>query len=126
MLPRINNTFAIARDFGGHRYADRFSDKLQLHRSPPPQAPASQSLPTLTLQQAQALAIQNHPQIQAAQNEINYSNQQIIENRSAYYPDRYRRCDGLAGQHRIAARGRRPLCFRGSSIASARARWRAS
>jgi outer membrane protein len=51
------------------------------------QAPASQNLPTLTLQQAEALAIQNHPQIQAAQNEINYSNQQIIENRSAYYPN---------------------------------------
>src|ERR1700691_1357183 len=44
-------------------------------------------LPTLTLQQAEALATQNHPQIQAAQNEVNYSNQQIIENRSAYYPN---------------------------------------
>jgi outer membrane protein len=32
------------------------------------------------------MAIQNHPQIQAAQNEINYSNQQIVENRSVYYP----------------------------------------
>jgi|SRR5579872_3576320 len=47
---------------------------------------SAQALPTLTLQQAEAMAIQNHPQIQAAQNEINYSNQQIIENRSAYYP----------------------------------------
>jgi outer membrane protein len=49
--------------------------------------PAPQTLPTLTLQQAEALAIQNHPQIQAAQNEINYSNQQIIQDRSAYYPN---------------------------------------
>jgi outer membrane protein len=40
----------------------------------------------LTLQEAEAIAIQNHPQIQAAQNEVNYSNQQIVENRSAYYP----------------------------------------
>jgi len=47
----------------------------------------AQPLPTLTLQQAEALAIQNHPQIQAAQNEINYSNQQIIQDRSVYYPN---------------------------------------
>lgn len=48
---------------------------------------SAQALPTLTLQEAEALAIQNHPQIQAAQNEINYSNQQIIEDRSVYYPN---------------------------------------
>ena len=42
--------------------------------------------PKLNLQEAEAIAIQNHPQIQAAQNEINYSNQQIVETRSAYYP----------------------------------------
>jgi outer membrane protein len=48
---------------------------------------SAQNLPTLTLQQAEALAIQNHPQIQAAQNEINYSNQQIIQDRSVYYPN---------------------------------------
>jgi len=46
----------------------------------------AQTQPTLTLQQAEALAIQNHPQIQAAQNEVNYANQQIVESRSAYYP----------------------------------------
>jgi outer membrane protein len=40
----------------------------------------------LTLQQAEALAIKNHPQIQAAQNEINYSNQQIVINRAPYLP----------------------------------------
>jgi outer membrane protein len=32
------------------------------------------------------LAIRNHPQIQAAQNEVNYANQQIVVNRSGYYP----------------------------------------
>jgi outer membrane protein len=47
---------------------------------------AAQTLPMLTLQQAEALAIKNHPQIQAAQNEVNYANQQIIVNRAAYYP----------------------------------------
>jgi outer membrane protein len=49
-------------------------------------APA-QSLPKLTLQEAEAMAIQNHPQVQAAQNEVNYANQQIVENRAAYYPN---------------------------------------
>ncbi len=44
------------------------------------------ALPPLTLQQAEALAVQNHPQIQAAQHEINFANQQIVVNRSAYYP----------------------------------------
>jgi len=53
---------------------------------PPAQNPALQNAPKLTLQEAEAIAIQNHPQIQAAQNEINYSNQQIVETRSAYYP----------------------------------------
>jgi outer membrane protein len=48
-------------------------------QTPPP-------LPTLTLQQAEALAIKNHPQIQEAQNEVNFANQQIVENRAAYYP----------------------------------------
>jgi len=40
----------------------------------------------LTLQQAETIAIKNHPQVQAAQYEVNYSNQQIVESRAAYYP----------------------------------------
>ncbi len=47
---------------------------------------AAQTPPMLTLQQAEALAIKNHPQIQAAQNEVNFANQQIVINRAAYYP----------------------------------------
>jgi outer membrane protein len=47
----------------------------------------AQTPPKLTLQEAEAIAIQNHPQIQAAQNEVNYAKQQIVENRSAYYPN---------------------------------------
>lgn len=85
MLPRINNTqmfFILSAAFGA---------QIALAQAPPaqaptPQAPAAQNVPKLTLQEAEAIAIQNHPQIQAAQNEINYSNQQIVENRSAYYP----------------------------------------
>ena len=40
----------------------------------------------LTLQQAEMMALQNHPQIQAAQNELAFANQQIVEERSAYFP----------------------------------------
>jgi outer membrane protein len=56
-------------------------------QTPPPQPGLPPSVPKLTLQEAEAIAIQNHPQVQAAQNEINYSNQLIVESRSAYYPN---------------------------------------
>jgi outer membrane protein len=51
-----------------------------------PLAAFAQTLPMLTLQQAEALAVKNHPQIQAAQNEVNFANQQIVINRAPYYP----------------------------------------
>ncbi len=47
----------------------------------------AQTLPVLTLQQAEEMAVKDHPQVQAAQNEVNYANQQIVINRAAYYPD---------------------------------------
>jgi outer membrane protein len=47
---------------------------------------AQQPSPMLTLQQAETMALQNHPRIQAAQNEAAYSNRQIVESRSAYFP----------------------------------------
>lgn len=40
----------------------------------------------LTLKDAEALALKNHPQVLAAVNEVGYANQQVVENRSAYYP----------------------------------------
>jgi outer membrane protein len=46
----------------------------------------TQTPPMLTLQQAEMMALQNHPQIQAAQNEAAFTNQQIVEARSAYFP----------------------------------------
>lgn len=49
-------------------------------------AAGTRALPMLTLQQAEMTALQNHPQIQAAQHEANYATQQIAVNRSAYYP----------------------------------------
>jgi outer membrane protein len=40
----------------------------------------------LTLQDAKAMALMNHPQVLGAQNEVAYTNQQIIEARAPYYP----------------------------------------
>jgi outer membrane protein len=53
---------------------------LAMAQQPAPPAPV------LTLQQAEMMALQNHPQIQAAQSELAFTNQQIVETRSAYYP----------------------------------------
>ncbi len=47
---------------------------------------AAQTPAMLTLQQAEALAVKNHPQIQAAQNEVNFANQQIVITRAPYFP----------------------------------------
>jgi outer membrane protein len=85
MLFRINNTlilFTISAAVGTQAVMAQAPPQ-----TPPAQSPPPQNLPKLTLQQAEAIAVQNHPQIQAAQNEINYSNQQIIVNRAAYYPN---------------------------------------
>jgi outer membrane protein len=86
MLLKINNTFlflTISAMLG----AASVTAQAPPMQNPPVQSPASQNLPKLTLQQAEALAIQNHPQVQAAQNEVNYSNQQIVQSRAAFYPN---------------------------------------
>src|SRR5580693_7921176 len=46
----------------------------------------AQTLPKLTLQDAVAMAIKNHPQIQAAQHEVNFAQQQVVINRAPYRP----------------------------------------
>jgi outer membrane protein len=47
---------------------------------------SAQTPQRLTLQEAEALALRNQPEIQAAQNEVEFANQQIVINRSRYYP----------------------------------------
>ncbi len=48
---------------------------------------AAQTAPVrLTLQQAEALAVQNHPQVVAAQNAASATGQQVVEARAPYYP----------------------------------------
>ncbi len=49
-------------------------------------ASRAQQQPMLSLQQAEAMALQNHPLIQAAQHEAGFANQQITINRAALYP----------------------------------------
>jgi outer membrane protein len=56
-----------------------------LAQTPPP-LPQAQPGPMLTLRQAEMTALQNHPQILAAQNEAAFTNQQIVEARAAYFP----------------------------------------
>lgn len=52
-------------------------------RSQPSASPAAQ---TLTLAEAERIAIQNHPQIQAAAEVANVAKEQVKQARSAYYP----------------------------------------
>lgn len=109
MLRRLNNRLillAISASFA----AQSGAGQARSGQTPPaqtsvPQRLPSQTLPKLTLQEAEALAIQNHPQIQAAQHEINYANQQIVVNRSAYYPTVTGELTGSQGndQSRIGA-----------------------
>src|ERR1700722_6585093 len=51
-----------------------------------PSAPATPGQTVLTLPQATALAIQNHPQIAAAQQTAAAAGQHITEARAPYYP----------------------------------------
>lgn len=54
--------------------------------APPSQTAAGAPLPPLTLQQAQALALKNHPQVLASQYNMLASYQVIREQRAAYFP----------------------------------------
>ena len=60
---------------------------------------------TLTLQQAEQIAIQNHPLIQAASNLASAAKAQVTETRSAYYPTVYGSLTGVDAENnsRIAA-----------------------
>ena len=60
---------------------------------------AGQGPGKLTLQQAESMALKNHPQVLAAQNEVSYADQQVIEARSAYYPALNGEVTGSGGNH---------------------------
>src|ERR1700752_4748933 len=63
------------------------------------QPPGPQPAPTaqvLTLKDAEALALKNHPQVQSAQYQALASNQVVREELSAYYPTTYGSVTGSA------------------------------
>src|SRR5579875_2501036 len=55
----------------------------------------AQTEPTLSLQQAEKIALKNHPQIFAAQYNALASNQMVREARSAYFPTAYGSATGV-------------------------------
>lgn len=82
----------------------------------------AQTAPTLNLQQAEQMALQNHPQIQAAQHEAAYSSQQVTINRSAYYPQITGDLTGTQGNANSRV-GAGIFRHRGCSTGCRRARW---
>src|SRR3984893_6930343 len=73
-----------------------------------------QSTQSLTLQDAEKIAIQNHPQIQAATYLASAAAAQVTEARSAYYPQVYGSVTGVEAEHnsRVAAGGlNNPIVF---------------
>ena len=71
------------------------------------QGPAQPASQQLTLQQAERIAIQNHPQIQAAVNLAFEAKAQTTEQSSAYYPTAYGNMTGVDAENnsRITAGG---------------------
>jgi outer membrane protein len=65
----------------------------------------SQNMQKLTLQQADQIAIQNHPRVQAAANLASAAKAQVTQARSAYYPTVYGSLTGVDAENtsRIAA-----------------------
>lgn len=78
-----------------------------LAQSSPAQQTSAPSAPqqTLTLQQAEALAIQNHPQIQVATYQAVAAKAQVTEAKSAYYPTAFGSITGVEAENnsRVAA-----------------------
>ena len=85
----------------GQNGPDRPSDPGQ------PAVTAVAPTPTLTLAEAERIAIQNHPQIQAAQDLAEAASQRVRQARSAYYPTANGSLTGVEAENnsRIAAGG---------------------
>src|SRR5216684_2756013 len=66
---------------------------------------SGQASQALTLPEAEQIAIQNHPQIQAATHLASAAAAQVTEARSAYYPQAYGSLTGVEAEHnsRVAA-----------------------
>jgi outer membrane protein len=70
-----------------------------------PVSTPAQAAQSLTLQQAEQIAVQNHPQIQAAINMASAAESKVTQERSAYYPTAYGSLTGVGAENdsRIAA-----------------------
>lgn len=68
---------------------------------------SGQTVQTLSLSNAEQIAVQNHPQIQAAVNLAAAAQAQVTQARSAYYPTAYGSVTGVDSEHnsRVAAGG---------------------
>src|SRR5277367_6519443 len=64
-----------------------------------PAAALAQTAQTLTLRQAEQIALQNHPQIQAAVNLAEASEARVTQARSAYYPTVYGSATGAYAEN---------------------------
>lgn len=64
-----------------------------------PPASRAQSSQPLTLQEAERIAIQNHPQIQAAVNLASEAKAQVTQQKSAYYPTAYGSLTGVDAEN---------------------------
>jgi len=64
-----------------------------------PQASQPQPPRSLTLQEAEQIAIQNHPQIQAANYLASAAKEQVVEAKSAYYPTAYGSITGVDAEN---------------------------
>lgn len=79
----------VAVFFAGRAFAQQAPGATP--QNPVSQNPATQnsSAQKLTLREAEQIALQNHPQIQAAMNLAQAAKAQVTESRSAYYPTIY-------------------------------------
>jgi outer membrane protein len=73
----------------------------------PSMGPSGPAVQNLTLADAQKIAIQNHPEIQAAQDVAEAASQRTRQVRSAYYPTAFGSVTGVESEHnsRVAAGG---------------------
>jgi outer membrane protein len=85
------------------------TDGIQISAAQPNAAPSSAAprSEALTLEDAERIAIQNHPDIQQAQDLAEASGQRVRQVRSAYYPTAFGSLTGVESEHdsRIAAGG---------------------
>ena len=67
-------------------YAAEPSPAIQINKGVAPQVPPDPSLTRLTLQDAERIALDNHPRIRAANERVKVQRATVGRSKSAYYP----------------------------------------